>query len=92
MIQPLLRYSPNCFLTSESSKGGILYYLLAGGIVSGSKSISCFMALSGEVPGFSKTSQNSLQITSQHERSVPGTLVLYPPPNISNTPLVLSND
>ena len=47
-------------MTSASSTGDILYYLLAGGTESGSKSISCFMALSGGVPGFSKTSLNSL--------------------------------
>ena len=58
LIQPLLRYSSNYFLTSASSIGNILYFLLARGTESGSKSISCFMALSGGVPGFSKTLLN----------------------------------
>ena len=39
------------FLTLASSKGGILYYLLAGGTNSGSKLISCLIALSGGVIG-----------------------------------------
>ena len=39
------------------------------------------MALSGGVPGLSKISLNPLQISSQCEGSIPGTLVLSPHPN-----------
>ena len=92
VIQPLLRYPSNYFLTLISSTGDILYYLLAGGTESGSKPILYLMALSGEVPGLSRTSLNSLHISFQCKGSVPVTLILSTPPNISNTPLVSSNE
>ena len=50
------------------------------------------MALLVKVPGFLKTSPNLPYINSQHEGSVPGTLVLFPPPSAANTPLVSSNE
>ena len=77
--------------TSENYIGNILYYLLAGVTELGSKSILYFVALSGGVPGFTRISLNSLHINSQREGSIPGTLVLSPPPNYANTPLVSNN-
>ena len=53
VIQNFLRYSSKCVLTSASSTGDILYYLLAASIESGSKSVLCIMDLSGGIPGFS---------------------------------------
>ena len=57
---------PTTFLTSASSTGDILYYLLAGGTEFKQQINIIFMALSGgDVPCFSKAPLNSLHINSQ---------------------------
>ena len=80
------------FLTSVSFTGDISYYLLPGIAESGSKSILCLVALSGGIPGGLRTSLDSLKINFQHKGSIPSTLVLSPPPNATNTPLVSNSD
>ena len=92
LIQPLLRYSYNYFLTSLSSTSEILYHTLAGGSKSGSKSIFYLIALLGGAIGFLKILLNSLHINSQCEGPAPSTLVLSPSPNSANTPLMSSNE
>ena len=80
------------FLILASSISGVLYYLLASGIDSGSKSILHFIALSGGMPRGSKSSLNPLQIFSYCEWLAPGTLVLFTSLNAANTPLVSNSE
>ena len=79
------------FLTLANSTGDILYYLLAVGTESASKSISYFLALAGGVLGGARISLNSLQINSQAAGSVP-CLDTVSSTNTANIPLVSSGE
>ena len=60
-MKPLFKASSNCFLSSASSRGAILYGLLAIGTVPGTRSITNSTSLSSGIPGSSsgKTSGKS---------------------------------
>ena len=73
------------FLTLANSTGDILYYLLAVGTESASKSIFYFLALAGGVLGGARISLNSLQINSKL-RGQYLALILSPPPILPTSP------
>ena len=54
-------------------------------------SILCLIALSEGMPGGSRTLVNLPKISSQHEVSIPSTLLLSCPPSAANAPLVSSS-